>query len=90
MLSRRPLRRDSGMWDGVTKSRAIEVKDLRRRLIIYLARGCRELLRADVCADESFSPGRPSSMTAQIAYSSAESTLNVFRRGTRKWSLADM
>ena len=41
------------MWDGVTKSRANEPEDLRRRLIIRSARGCRVLFRADVVGFEN-------------------------------------
>ena len=76
----------------MTKSRTSEVEDLRRRLIICSARGCRGLFRAEIAGLKnvqmrSFSQGRRdsggSSMAAQIAYSSAESTLNVLGRGLR-------
>ena len=47
------FRDKSGMWDGVTKSRASEVEDLRMILIICLARGCRRLFRADIAGLEN-------------------------------------
>ena len=40
-----------GMWDGVTKSKASEIEDL-RGLIICLTRGCRGLLRANMAGLE--------------------------------------
>ena len=40
------------MWDNVTKKRASEVEDFRRRLIICSARGCRGLFRADIAGLE--------------------------------------
>ena len=76
-----------------------KVEDLRRRPIICFARGCRRLFRADIVGLEcvqmrSFSPaGRvsdASSMAAQIAYSSAESLLDVLGKWDAQGSLADM
>ena len=93
MAAVKGFRNRSGMWDGVTRSRASEVDVLRGRLIICLEREFRELFRADMAGLErvqmrSFSPGRrvldASGMATQITFSSIESTLNVLGRWMRQ------